>query len=107
MRTGYMLFIQIFGRLWNSQDSYKRELRWGLEQEFNRPFLGTAAMLWNLLRPVQQQRWNQLAISLDLKERSVDTDPVGLESLDYEMTDFVDDVLGQTLLLPAREKSLF
>ena len=82
-----MLFIQVFSKVW--KDSNHQLLIWGLEEEYNRNFLGTAAQLWNMLRDEQKNRWSMIS-SNDLK--------VSLESLDGEMVEHISDVLGLTLV---------
>lgn len=91
MFTGYMLFIRVFSRLWH--DKSQSHVKWALQEEFMRPFLGIGAKLWSMLHDGQQNRWDQLAINEYMKLPNVT-----YNTLYYEMKEHVVHVLGLTLL---------
>lgn len=94
--TGYMLFVRIFSR-WYYGKPDDDPMRWGLQAEFNRPFLGLAAKLWSFVTPMEKYRWKELAENEYLKLLNYTTEA----SLVMEMDDHVRSVLKITLL--ARE----
>jgi len=92
MITGYMIYVQTLSRLWNSDDKYRKILLWGLKQEIDRPFLGVAAVTWNMLSSTQKHRWNHLA------RNDVSSDLLRELELDHEMDNHITRMLASTLI---------
>ena len=88
-----MLFVRMCSLWWNKPEHSLH--KWGLQEEFHRPFLGIVAKLWNMLIPIQRERWKYLARD-EFSHRLMKY--TSKESLVHEIYDHVSTVLGLTLI---------
>ena len=93
LQSGYMLFIRVLSKWWHKPEH--ELLKWGLKTEFDRPFLGISAKLWQMLTEMERNRWRQLTRDEYLQLLN---DYVTIDSLILELTDHISSVLGSTLV---------